>query len=273
MAGVAARPGARARGNRLTALAAVALGLVTAVLVASYLSNQAHEQQVRNDASVSVVVAKKDIPLGTSITSGMLEAKLVTPDVAAASAFAQAELVVGLRARFAIPTGAQIVPGMVVQASSSDALSYIVPPGKRAMAITGSEVIGGGGHIRPGDFVDVMVTIEAWKLTGTVTPSGSQQPHGVYTILQNIEVLAVASEAEKVPASGPDARDAKKATTTKIDTVTLAVDPYQAQVLFLAESQGKLRLLLRPFGEQDEQPLPAVVEPLLVPVGGRPGSR
>ncbi len=201
----------------------------------------------------------------------MVEQKLVTPDVAAASAFAQVELVVGLRARYAIPSGAQIVPGMVVQSGSADALSYIVPTGKRAVAITGSDVIGGGGLIRPGDFVDVMVTIEAWKLTGATPTPNTDKPKGVYTILQNIEVLAVARDAEKIANSGPDAtKDGKDDSKTpdKIDTVTLAVDPSQAQLLFLAESEGKVRLSLRPFGEQGEQPIPAVVEPLQIPVAG-----
>lgn len=273
MASIAAPVGKRARGNRMIIIAAAACGLLTAFLLVSYLSKQAREQRILQDASVDVVVAKKDIPLGTEITSAMVEHKRVTPDVAAASAFAETEMVIGLRARMVIPAGAQVVPGMLVQAGSSDALSYIVPPGKRAMSITGNDVIGGGGHIRPGDFVDVLVVVEATKLMASGTPTpGDEKPKGVYTILQNIEVLAMAEEAEKIAAAGPEEKN-KGAKRSSTKTVTLAVDPYQAQLLFLAESEGKVRLALRPFGEQDERQLPAVVEPLAAPSGGaRPAA-
>jgi len=219
-----------------------------------------------------VVVAKKEIPIGTNITSAMLEAKRVTPDTAVAAAFAEPAQVVGLRARSTIPAGTQMVPGMVVQSSAGEALSFVLPPGKRAVAIEGSDVIGGGAHIRPGDFVDVMVTIETWKLDGSTSTNNSQKPKGVITILQNVEVLAVSTTAQKVAESGPDAaKDKKSAELTSLDradnkSVTLAVDPSQAQLLFLAESEGNIRLALRPFGERDEQQIAPVVEPFL-PIG------
>src|SRR6266508_6444490 len=155
MASIVAQRGGRSRGNVWIALAAVALGVITAALIINYLRSQEGERRALTDASIPVVVAARDIPLGTNITSSMLEVKRVTPDVAITSAYAESAQVVGLRARAAIASGAQIVPAMVVQSGSGDALSFVVPPGKRAVAITGSNVIGGGGHIRPGDFVDV----------------------------------------------------------------------------------------------------------------------
>lgn len=260
MAGIALKTRSRS-GNGRILLAALAFGLLTAALLVAYLRGLEREQAAREATSVPVVVARKDIPLGALITSQMVETKLVTPEVAVTSAFAETGRVVGLRARYPIAAGAQIVPGMVIQGGAADALSYVVPPGKRALAVAASEVIGGGGHIRPGDFVDVLVTIEAWKLVGGAPTSGSERPKGVYTILQNVEVLAVAEDVEKIAASGPasSTNDDKK----KIRSVVLAVDPHQAQLLFLAESEGKIRLALRPFGERDEMPIAPVLEPLI----------
>jgi|SRR5215208_2546045 len=280
MASVAVQRGGRARGNFWIVIAAVALGLITAMLVVRYLQGRDEQQRNLTNASIAVVVAKSEIPIGTNITSSMLQAKQVTPDTAVAAAFAESAQVVGLRARSTIPAGTQIVPGMVVQGSAGDTLSFVVPPGKRAVAITGSDVIGGGSHIRPGDFVDVMVTIEVWKLDGSNAPANSNdKPKGVVTILQNIEVLAFSDTAQKVAESGPDAKDKKSADLKSLDradnkSVTLAVDPSQAQLLFLAESEGKVRLALRPFGERDEQQVTPVVEPFL-PVGTipRPSGR
>lgn len=273
MAGVAVRSGARARGNKLIWFLAIALGVLTAVLLVTYLRQKEQEQRVRAEASVPVVVAKKDIPLGVTITSDMLEVKHVTPELTVRNAFDESARVIGLRARSAIPAGAQLVPSMVVQAGAADALSFVVPPGKRAFAISANDVVGSGGHIRPGDIVDVVVTIESWKLTGGTPPSG-EKPVSTYTILQNIEVLAVADEVQKISATGPEDKDKDKKPEQRLTvggnkTITLAVDPKQAQVLFWAESEGKIRLALRPFGDRDEQPL----TPVMAPVLGQAGSR
>jgi pilus assembly protein CpaB len=279
MASIVAQRGSGSRGNVWIAIAAVALGIITAALVINYLRSQEGERRALTDASVPVVVAARDIPLGAHITSGMLEVKRVTPDAAVAAAYAETAQVVGLRARAAISSGAQVVPAMVVQSGSGDALSFVVPPGKRAVAITGSNVIGGGGHIRPGDFVDVMVTVEAWKLDGTPDQNNNKRPKGVYTILQNVEVLAVSDAAQKIAESGPDPKEKKETDSTSLDrsdnkSVTLAVEPSQAQLLFLAESEGKIRLALRPFGERDEQSVAPVVEPILAPAPtARPAGR
>jgi pilus assembly protein CpaB len=151
MAGILSRSSGRSSGNGRIMLAAVAFGLLTAALLVAYLRDQQKQNTVRDASSISVVVAKKDIPLGANITTSMIEQRLVPPDAAVAAAFAEAGKVAGLRARYPIPAGQQIVPGMVVQGGSADALSYVVPPGKRGVAVAASEVIGGGGHIRPGD--------------------------------------------------------------------------------------------------------------------------
>jgi pilus assembly protein CpaB len=251
MAGIALRTSSGS-GNGRILLAALAFGLLTAALLVAYLRGEERQQRARDANGVPVVVAKKDIPLGAIITTEMLEVRLLAPDAAVATAFPEVGRVAGLRARYPIAEGAQIVPGMVVQGGASDALSYVVPPGKRALAVTGSEVIGGGGHIRPGDFVDVLVVTEQWRINNAAPVGGSEQQKGVVTVLQNIEVLAVADDVEKIERSGPDDNSAAEK-NKKIKSVVLAVDPTQAQQLFLAETIGKIRLSLRPFGERDEQ--------------------
>jgi len=270
----------RARGSRAGSFllaGAVLLGLVTAALVVTYVRQETRVQRERVGAQVQVVVAKRDIPLAANITSDMVEAKIVPADAAVAAAFSEVARVIGLRARYPIAAGTQIVPGMVVQASAADALSYVIPPGKRAVAVKTSEVVSGGGHIRPGDFVDVLVTIEVTKLVGGTPTPGAEKLKGTYTILQNIEVLAVDDQAEKVAEIGPNSKEKDNAgrfgvMSDRNRTVTLAVDPQQAQLLFLAEAEGTIRLALRPFGERDEQPLTPVLEPL-VPPGSRPAGR
>jgi pilus assembly protein CpaB len=276
MASVTARAGMRSRGSLWITIAAIALGLLTAVLILNYLRTQDSERRALSDASVAVVVASREIRLGTNITSSMLELKHVTPDVAVTNAYPEPAQVIGLRARSTIAEGSQVVPSMVVQSGTGDALSFVVPPGKRAVAITGSDVVGGGGHIRPGDFVDVLVAVDTWKLDSSApSTNGAEKPKAVVTMLQNVEVLAVSDAAQKVADSGPDSKSKKDSDIKSLDkadnkSVTLSVEPAQAELLFLAETEGKVRLALRPFGEREEQVVPPAT---LAPAGAKPATR
>lgn len=278
MAGITAQRSARSRGSTWVLLAAVLLGIVTAVLLVAYVRARDRDRQAQSAETATVVVAKRDIPIATTVTAEMLEVRRVQPAAAVPAAFQETARVLGLRSRYPIAAGAQVVPNMFVQATAAEALSYIVPPGKRGMAIATSEVISGGGHIRPGDFVDVIVSIEVEKLVGGTPVAGSAKPKGAYTILQNIEVLAVDSAAAQVTEAGPDGRPREgnnsrvASTREQYRSVTLAVDPAQAQLLFLAESEGKIRLALRPFGDREERPLAPVTEPIILPTVS-PASR
>jgi pilus assembly protein CpaB len=247
-------------------VAALALGVVTAILIVGYLLQQTRQREAAGTASVPVVVAKSDITPGATIKTEMVERKLVTPDTAAKTAVAQTKDAVGQRARYSIPAGAQVLPSMLVPADSSSALSYAIPEGKRAVAVTAGSAATGGSAvdlIRPGDYVDVLAVLDSWKLVGGEAQT-NERPQGVVTVLQNVEVLAVANEAAKPGATGPEAAIAKNQPTgsSKNNTVTLAVDPSEAQLLFWAETQGKLRLSLRPFGEQATQTVAPLLEPL-----------
>lgn len=264
MASIAVRSRGRMQGNGRIMLAALAFGLLTAALVVTYLRNQEKAQTAREGASIAVVVATKEIAAGATISSAMLDVKLVTPELAIPAAYPESGRVIGLRARFPITEGAQISPNMMVQGGAACALSCVVPAGMRAFTIAGDEVISGGGHIRPGDFVDVLLVLDAWRVTGAAPTSGADRPRAVETVLQGIEVLAVSNEAQTVSASGPDpkaTKDDKDKKASSIKSITLSVNPTQAQELFLAESIGKLRLSLRPFGEAEEAQVSTSIEP------------
>jgi Flp pilus assembly protein CpaB len=47
--------------------------------------------------------------------------------------------------------------------------------------------------------------------------------------------------------------------------VTLSVTSQEAQLLFLAEENGTLRLAVRPYGDAEVQDIPFVVETELIP--------
>jgi pilus assembly protein CpaB len=107
-------------------------------------------------------------------------------------------------------------------------LSAIIQDGMKAVTIRVNDVEGVAGFVLPGDRVDVLVTRQQDKASGSND-----------VVLQNIRVLAVDQVADD---------SADKPTVAK--AVTLEVDTGAAQRLSLAGSVGSLSLALRKAGEQ-----------------------
>jgi pilus assembly protein CpaB len=106
------------------------------------------------------------------------------------------------------------------------AISAVLDPTKRAVAVRVSDVAGVAGFVLPGDVVDVLVT-----RTPTNPNGNSQQITDV--LLQKVRVIAIdqdASDSTDKPAIGK--------------TATLEVAQVDAQKLALAQQVGQLSLAL-----------------------------
>jgi Flp pilus assembly protein CpaB len=73
-----------------------------------------------------------------------------------------------------------------------------------------------------------------------------------------------------VPESTPEvdgqrARNSEARPIPDAVTVTLALTPEDAQRVYLAEQNGRIRFALRPFGESDERPIDFMTENDLFP--------
>jgi pilus assembly protein CpaB len=106
-------------------------------------------------------------------------------------------------------------------------VSAVTDPAKRAMAVKVDEVVGVAGFIKPGDRVDVMVTIN---------PSRSGESVLAKLVLSNTLVLATGTETE---------RKGGNEKATPVTVITLEVTPEEAEKLALSTTEGKLRLALR----------------------------
>ncbi len=253
----------RRKSNRSILLLALAFGVISAVLVGVILSSRGGsggEESVAAGSvpvSVPVVVAARDIPARSTITEDMLAVKQLPPDTLQ-GVFANTTPLVGAITLQPIVAGEPILPIKVAEPGREQGLAFVIPEGMRAISITATEVVGSGGLIVPGDFVDVIATFSADDV-------GSDK---AVTVLQNVQVLAVAQSVQKVvspTATGNDnqvataeggnagLRDGEVDPNPSAKSVTLSVTPEGAQLLFLAEQHGQLRLLLRPFGDDSQQ--------------------
>lgn len=245
----------RISGGKAVLLLALFLGLVSAVLVYVYLSQAGGEKTAASGETKEVLVAREDIPVATRITDSMVELKAISADAVHPDSFSSTEGVVGNMARYPIAAGEQVLSDRVAASSMTLRegeelpLPYIVPEGKRAVSVSTSALIGAGGLIRPGDYVDVILTLNL----------GDDQIGRI--ILQNLEVLALDQQVEKVAPKFEEGQEERTPTgegETKPEavTVTLAVAPVEGEVLTVAEEcagnfGGRLALALRPFGEHN----------------------
>jgi pilus assembly protein CpaB len=264
-------------GNRRLIIAAVALGLLGAFLV--YMASSSKGGTSSSSAPVGegipVVVAKADIPARTKITAQMVEVKLVPEDAASPLGFKDASQVVGQVTRFPIALNEQVLTNKIVSlagtASAGRSLSYVVPQGKRAIAISASDVSNAGGLLLPGDYIDIVAIYDV-EFAGRA--GGDRQTAASFvsfTVLQNVQILAIAQNVvdlvpEATPsANGQQARNTEGKVTPGAATITLALSPQDAEKIYLAEANGKLRFSLRAYGDGEQKPVDYVTKLDLVP--------
>ena len=114
--------------------------------------------------------------------------------------------------------------------------------GMRAVSISIKAETSVAGFVRPGDFVDIIMTYQV-KVKGDAKDAARDiiQKFASETILSGIKVLAVDQISND---------EEKKAKVGR--TITLEVDRTGAESLALARTMGKLSLALRRLGEEGE---------------------
>jgi pilus assembly protein CpaB len=212
---------------------AAVFGLLAAVSVSRYLSNAQAFSRNMNE----VVVAKVDIPLGTTIVAEQLTKVQLPASAVPDGAFNQPEKLVGRVAVVNVAAREPVTDFKLAPEGSAGGLSSVIPEGYRAMTVKVDDVIGVAGFLRPGAMCDVLTVIEQGD-------AGRRNPISKI-VLQNVKVLASGQNIDKPK----DQREAEQ-----VKAVTLQVTPDQAEKLALASTEGKLRLVMRNSIDQgDEQ--------------------
>ncbi len=211
----------------------LALGLVIASLVGifayKWLNVQTTQKKVVSVESeaVPVAVAAADLPWGTKLAPEMVKTVLYLKDTLPPGSFLDPE---SLKGRVLISPVKQSEPilecRLAPDSVTTGGISAIVKPGKRALAVKGDKVIGLSGFIRPGNWVDVLVT--------TTNPLNKRKITKI--VLENILVLATGVEIEENKEGGKP---------HSVDVYTLEVTPRDGEKLSLAASHGKLHFALR----------------------------
>lgn len=219
--------------------ASAVLGLGALVVAKVWLpSTGKHEKAVE---TVPIVAAAKPIAFGTKLDEKSLVVLNLPVNAAPVGAYHSIKEVIQVDAGGApvalVPIAAReaLLPAKLSGAGARASLSAMITPGMRAYTVLMSEQAGGGGHVLPGDRVDVVLTR---------TIPGSDQNVQSDVVLQDVRVLGVNMVADQQA-------------TDKIapHTATLEVTVDDAAKLSLAAKVGELSLALRRTGAAELTPV------------------
>lgn len=259
-----ARGGSPDKANRRIFIGAVVLAAVAAVLVFVALSNFGGSKSDNGSlgATVSVVIASRDISAGTKVSSDMLEIATLPKNGVISGALTDKATAVGSTTRANLAKGEQFSDVKLGRSGATKLFSDVVPQGKRAAALKVSETSFVGGLPVAGDHVDI--TVIGTKDSVDAATTGKQIPTA-FVLLQDVEVLSV-SDASLKPTAQLD-KDGNPITTNeavgntavrtdntsadpKAQSITLAVDPADVPRVALASEVYKVYVTLRPNGDK-----------------------
>jgi len=219
------------RGQGLIILGvAILIGLAAVFLANSYLGRVEQQQTTSPQGTVKVAVASVPLDFGTPITPDKVRLVDWPAGSLPEGTFSSIPQLLPMNhTRVALrPMAANepILRSKISGEGGRAAISAVLDPTKRAVAVRLSDVAGVGGFVLPGDVVDVLVT------RTPMNPNGNGQQI-TDVLLQKVRVIAIdqdASDSTDKPAIGK--------------TATLEVAQVDAQKLALAQQVGQLSLAL-----------------------------
>lgn len=211
---------------------ALVLGLVTSILVFSWLQNEKNRLMAAPlplSQNVQVLVANADLAWGTKLTQEMMQMQEFPPGAIPEGHFTSLEAINDRVLLVDIKRNELLLESKLAPlGTTAGGVAAVTDPNKRAMSVKVDDVIGVAGFIKPADHVDVMVTIE---------PEAGKQGNTIAKmILENVKVLAAGTQME---------RKGKDEEPKQVQVITVEVDVEEAEKLALASNQGRLRLALR----------------------------
>jgi pilus assembly protein CpaB len=222
----------RNTGGRLRAVLflIVSFGAAAVASIVIYLVIHSYQQELQTaqapDETTTVMVAAHDMWQGITIESTDLAMIELPPEYVPESVLRQPEQAIGRVPRERILSQEFIREERLADPEAGVGLNAIIPRGMRAISINISDGSAVSGFLNPGNYVDVLVTIEGDESREAETN----------TLLQAVTVLAVNNRLGNTTSESSDRSKA---------SVTVAVTPDLAEKLTHAVAQGTVTMTLR----------------------------
>jgi pilus assembly protein CpaB len=212
---------------------ALLFGVAAAFTARDLIDDRSAQAAVPALETVSVVLARADLPTGVALRDQQLETVDWPADYAPKNGFHDKEDLKGRVPRRAIAAGEPVLGASLLPEGSAAGLVSVIEQDVRAVSVKVDPVIGVAGFVRPGAHVDVLATLRRLDREKKLPYSK--------VILQDVEVLAIDQQMET--ASNGEAE--------LVSVVTLQVTTQEAEHLIYSAHEGKLQLALRGPGDRE----------------------
>lgn len=228
------------------------IAILVAVMVQATLSGSKKDVVVER---TQILVASKNLKVGHEIEAGDLKwqtwpADTVFPGALIRDGEQQPTDVVNGKLLRSLVEGQPLHMTLVAEEDRGDFLSANITKGMRAVGISVKSHVLADRLIRPGDFVDVMVTYRV-RINTRSNPEAQTlvNRYATETVLENVRVLAIdKNDTKAVDEEEEDGKKSKKSSSKKA-TLTLEVSSEASEKLVLAERMGEIGLALRSYGD------------------------
>lgn len=230
------------------------IAVMVALIVQSSLSGQ--KKPDLDLDRIQILVAAKNLKVGHEVQTG----DLMWQDWSKSMIFAGAIIRDGQQSATEAAKGKLIRPiaegepvhmTLIVEDDRGDFLSANITKGMRAVGVSVKSHVLADRLIRPGDFVDVMMTYRV-RINSRSNPEAQSivNRYASETVIENIRILAIDTNDTKAVDEEEEGSSKSKKRAAKNATVTLEVSPEDAEKLMLATKMGDLGLALRSIGDQ-----------------------
>lgn len=226
--------------TRAAVFGVLAVVIAGSTAYAAYAIMSQYEQRivdVREDsANQTVVVATRSLRPGTIVGPDdvALEQRPVGQDLG--SYFTSIDGIIGNTVGDRVLEGEPLRMERMLAGGAQMGLDELIDPGARAVAIRTTRTSGVGGLLKPGQYVDVIVTIRP--------DDRSLEANWVTeTIIQGAKVVAVNEVTEAAPTTQDP--DEKKKRPAREFFISIEVSPSETEEVALAEARGEIHLALR----------------------------
>lgn len=174
-------------------------------------------------STIKVVVASRDLELGSILQEGMLEVIDWPGASTIKEPIADPKKIYQRVTNTTVLRGEPILASKLAPEGEKGGLSALLQDGSRAVTVKVNEIVGVAGFALPGNYVDVMVHV-----------ADKQEQSISKIVLERILVLALAQNAST-----------NELKPRVVNAVTLKVTPEQAEQIDFARNTGSLSLVLR----------------------------
>jgi pilus assembly protein CpaB len=175
-------------------------------------------------ATVPVVVAAREVPLGTKLSEEDLQLVQWPQDALPAGVATASEEVIGRSVISDLQVNEPVLASKLADTGLFGMIP-LIPEGMRALSVKVDEVVGVAGFVTPQTRVDVILIMQ---------PPGQRESVSK-VILQNIRALAANQQIT-------ESQDGQPVVST---VVTVLVTPEEAEKLALAATEGRIQMALR----------------------------